>query len=90
MTVLMGAYLLPEDDKNVEDAIANSNMALEAAGEGKGEEIIFYDENLAKELKEMHEREQLLKSVSIEDNFVTYYQAKVDIRNSRSRGSCQI
>ena len=87
MTVLMGAYLLPEDDKNVEDAIANSNMALEAAGEGKGEEIIFYDENLAKELKEMHEREQLLKSVSIEDNFVTYYQAKVDIRTEEIVGA---
>lgn len=87
MNIYMGVYILPNGSRDIEAAIANANTAMDAAKEENSQEYIMYDEALAKDLMETHSREQLLKSVSIEDNFVAYYQAKVDIRTEKIVGA---
>ena len=38
---------------------------------------------MEKTIKERNEKEKLLDSVSIEDNFVPYYQAKIDVKKEK-------
>lgn len=87
MNIFIGIYTLPAGSKDVEEAIENANLAMDAAKDNTKQEIIVYDKSLAKELKETHAREKLLKSVNIEENFVAYYQAKVDIRTEKIVGA---
>ena len=49
--------------------------------------IQIYDDTLRGQLRERHEREKLLDSVDFKKDFVTYYQAKVDIRNEQIVGA---
>ena len=48
----------------------------------------MYDEKLLQDLKDLHEREKLLESVEIsEQYFTTFYQAKVDIHSEQVVGA---
>jgi len=82
----MGVYFIPEDNTDVREAIACASQAIDFL-RSSGEKIKIFDEQLEKNLKERHENQKLLDSVSVEENFATYYQAKVDIRTEKIVGA---
>ncbi len=87
MTVQMGVYLIPADSEDLRVAVSYANQALEFMKESRLSDLMVYDEQLEQMMKQRHEREKLLESVDIHKDFVTYYQAKVDIRNEQVIGA---
>ncbi len=83
----MGVYFIPEDNIDMRGAIACANQAVDFLRSSGGEKIKIFDEQLEKNLKERHENQKLLDSVSVEENFATFYQAKVDIRTEKIVGA---
>lgn len=87
MALQMGVYLLPLNSDDLQTAVNNATQALEFMKDSRLSDVMFYDEALELMLKQRHEREKLLESVDIDENFVTYYQAKVDIRSEKVIGA---
>ncbi len=87
MTIQMGVYLVPQDSDDLRLAVNYATQALEFVKESRLSDVIFYDESLKNMLKQRHEREKLLESADIDQDFVTYYQAKVDIRSEQVIGA---
>ena len=87
MALQLGVYLVPADSDDLHVAVNYATQALEFMKDSRLSDIMIYDEALEQMLKQRHEREKLLESVDIEDNFVTYYQAKVDIRSEKVIGA---
>lgn len=87
MSLQMGVYYIPQDENDLRLAINYANQALEFTGGSKENEIKIYDNMLEDMVKERHEREKLLESVDINENFVVYYQPKVDIRSGKIVGA---
>lgn len=82
-----GLRFIPSDNPDVRSAIACANKALDFIEPGGIEKIRTFDEDLEKTVIERHERQKLLDSISIEDNFTTYYQAKVDVNTEKIVGA---
>jgi EAL domain-containing protein (putative c-di-GMP-specific phosphodiesterase class I) len=87
MNVNFGVYCIPDQKKDIRDAITNANMALEFTQDTSSPSILFYDQKLDAQLKETHERECILEEANVLTDFVTYYQAKVDIRTEKIVGA---
>lgn len=87
MTLQMGVYLIPADNSDMHVAVNYATQALEFMKDSRLSDVMLYDKTLEETLKQRHEREKLLESVDIEENFVTYYQAKVDIRSEKVVGA---
>ncbi len=87
MALQFGVYLVPLESDDLHVAVNYATQALEFMKDSRLSDIMIYDETLEQMLKQRHEREKLLESVDIEDNFVTYYQAKVDIRSEKVIGA---
>lgn len=87
MSIQFGVYFIPHDSNDLRLAVNYANQAVDAIRNSRTSDIRVYDESLERALKERHAREKLLESVDINENFVTYYQAKVDIRNERIIGA---
>lgn len=87
MTIQTGVYLVPQDSDDLRLAVNYATQALEFVKESRLSDVIFYDESLKNMLKQRHEREKLLESADINQDFVTYYQAKVDIRSEQVIGA---
>lgn len=87
MPMEVGVYLLPKGRQDLRQALDYAGQALESVNNGKEGGIRFYDEALVQEIKERHEREKLLESIEINQNFVAYYQPKVDIRTGEIVGA---
>lgn len=87
MTFQMGVYLIPQDSSDMRQAVDYATQAIEFMKDSRLSDVMFYDENIEQALKQRHEREKLLESVDIEENFVAYYQAKVDIRSEKVVGA---
>ncbi len=87
MALQLGVYLVPADSDDLHVAVNYATQALEFMKDSRLSDIMIYDEALEQMLKQRHEREKLLESVDIEDNFVTYYQAKVDVNTEEIVGA---
>lgn len=87
MALQMGVYLIPSDSSDMRVAVNYATQAMEYIKESRLGDVMVYDELLEQSLKQRHEREKLLESVDIEENFVAYYQAKVDIRSEKVVGA---
>ena len=89
MRIQMGVCPISAKGYNLPNAVACANQALEAIANDNSttSEISVYDASFEEMLKERHELEKLLEAVSIEDNFVTYYQSKVDVRTNSIVGA---
>lgn len=87
MTLQMGVYLIPAENSDMHVAVNYATQALEFMKDSRLSDVMLYDKTLEETLKQRHEREKLLESVDIEENFVTYYQAKVDIRSEKVVGA---
>lgn len=77
----LGVYFIPSKEVDVRRGINCANQALEFVDSNVGDNIKIYDESLQEVLKERHDREKLLDSVDFYEDFVAFYQPKVDIRD---------
>jgi EAL domain-containing protein (putative c-di-GMP-specific phosphodiesterase class I)/ABC-type amino acid transport substrate-binding protein/GGDEF domain-containing protein len=85
--VQMGIYFIPPESDDLRGAIDCASQAIDFIESGSEENIQIYDDALENALRERHKREKLLDSVDIEENFVTYYQAKVDVNTEEIVGA---
>lgn len=83
----IGVYLIPNNEIDIRSAINCANQALEFVDSNIGNNIKIYDESLQEMITERHDREKLLDSVSFENDFVAFYQPKVDIRDNKVVGA---
>lgn len=88
MTITMGVFYVPQDSDDLQASLSYAIQAADNLKDSRKNAIQVYDEKLLQNLKERHEREKLLESVEInEDYFTTFYQAKVDIRDEEIVGA---
>lgn len=85
--IQMGVYFIPASSNDLRGAVDCASQAIDFIRDNSGEKIKVYDETLEKALRERHDKEKLLDSVKIEENFVTYYQAKVDVSTNKIVGA---
>ncbi len=83
----IGVYFIPPSSNDLRGAVVCASQAIDFLREHGGESIKVYDDSLEKAIRERHKREKLLDSVNIEENFVTYYQAKIDIYTEKIVGT---
>lgn len=79
-------FLSPNSD-DLREAIVCANQAIDFIQPNSGERVKIFDASLEDAIRERHERQELLDSVSVDDNFLTYYQAKVDVRTEKVVGA---
>lgn len=87
MAIQMGVYLIPPGSADLRLAVNYASQALDFMKDTRLSDVMVYDKELEQTLKSRHEREKLLESVDTEKDFVTYYQAKVDIRSEKVIGA---
>ena len=87
MSLHMGVYCLAEDEESLKLSVGYANQALEVTGNNNTSEIKVYDAPFEEMIRERHDREKLLDSVKVEENFVAYYQTKVDVRSNEVVGA---
>ena len=89
MQVPMGVYEVPAANPNLRKAVSCATQVMELAlkENERNNHIAVYDQPVEAMVTERHQREKLLGSVNIEENFVAYYQHKVDIRNNKIIGA---
>lgn len=89
MLIPMGIYEVQVNERSLRKAVNCANRVMELAMSGGKYEkrIAVYDETVETMTTERHQREKLLESVDIADNFVAYYQHKVDIRTGKIIGA---
>lgn len=82
-----GVYFIPASSNDLRGAVDCASQAIDFIRDNSNEKIKVYDDSLEKALRERHDKEKLLDSVDIEENFVTYYQAKVDVSTNKIVGA---
>ena len=87
MAIHMGIYFLPPESSDLRVAASYANQAIDSLRDSHFSEVKVYDASLEKAIKDRHEQERLLDSVDVNKDFVTYYQAKVDIRTEKIIGA---
>lgn len=85
----MGIYEVPPQDIDLRKAANCSSQVLELAMKGSvgDDRITAYDTSVEVSITERHKIETLLETVDIPQNFVPYYQHKVDIRTGKIVGA---
>ena len=87
MAIHIGIYFVPPENSDLRVAVSYANQALDTLRDSSISEVKVYDASLEKAIKDRHEQEKLLDSVDVNKDFVTYYQAKVDIRTEKIIGA---
>ncbi|MCH5260465.1 MAG: EAL domain-containing protein [Lachnospiraceae bacterium] len=87
MAIHTGIYFVPQENSDLRIAVNYANQAMDSLRDSNVSEVKVYDASLEKAIKDRHEQEKLLDSVDINKDFVTYYQAKVDIRTAKIIGA---
>ena len=87
MSLHMGVHCVSKDEDSLRLSVGYANQALEVTGNNNTSEIKVYDAPFEEMIRERHDREKLLDSVKVEENFVAYYQTKVDVRSNRVVGA---
>lgn len=85
--IQMGVYFIPASSNDLRGAVDCASQAIDFIRDNSNEKIKVYDEALEKALRDRHDKEKLLDSVDIEENFATYYQAKVDVSTNKIVGA---
>ena len=87
MAIHMGIYFVPPESNDLHIAVGYASQAMDSLSDKHTSAVKVYDASFEKEIKERHEQEKLLDSVDVNKDFVTYYQAKVDIRTEKIIGA---
>lgn len=77
-------YIAP-DNLDLREALVCATQAIDFLE--PDERVKLFDASLEDAIRERHNREQLLDSVNVDENFATYYQAKVDVRTEKVVGA---
>jgi len=85
LNVEIGVYEIPQDSSDLHDALNFANQALDFVQKDSG--IVYYDDALEEMIRAKHEQEMLLETVEVSENFIAYYQPKIDIRNGQIVGA---
>lgn len=86
MQLQLGVCPNIHNDREVQMLMECAIQVLDEGAEDK-KQIYIYDEDYAKQVKERLNKEKMLKSITIDDNFLVYYQNKVDIRTEQIVGA---
>ncbi len=77
--VSIGVVLYPQDGMSVEELLRNGDIAMyKAKEEGKGK-YVFYQDRMYERILKRHSLEEDLKQAIINDEFILYYQPKIDV-----------
>lgn len=87
MPISFGVCFLDKDDLDVSKATARANMALDTIKNTSAGETVFFNDEFEKKILLGYEKEKVLDDASIRDDFVVYYQSKVDIRTKQIVGA---
>lgn len=85
MMIHIGVYALGKEIESLKTAINYSNQALGVIVNSSSD-IKVFDLTLEERLRELHQREKMLDKIDIKENFIAYYQNKVDIRTNEIIG----
>lgn len=87
MQVRLGIYFVEQQTKDLQIALNYAGQALDYTGDKADNVVKVYNDELEKMIRERHEREKLLQSVDVWEDFVVYYQPKVDILSGEIVGA---
>ncbi len=88
MIITIGICYIPVGSRDLQAPMSYAIQAADNLKDVRKNAIQVYDDGLLQNLKERHEREKLLESVEIsEQYFTTFYQSKVDIRSEQVVGA---
>ena len=87
MSLAIGVGCLENGDDDLQRALSEGIQLVDSLKGSYSNAVQIYDDELRAQLRETHERENLLESADINKDFVAYYQAKVDIRNENIVGA---
>lgn len=82
-----GLRFVSLDNDDLRAAIVCASEAIDFIQPDSGECVKIYDQSMENAVKERHEKQKLLDSISIDDNFAAYYQAKVDVETEKIVGA---
>ena len=84
--IQIGVYEL-DSDVDISLALDYAMQAMGAARDSKISEVRYYDEELKQQIKEAHKKQKELDEKNANEDFVTFYQAKVDINTGSVVGA---
>ena len=82
-----GYYLISEETRNAEEIMDNVSMAFNHAKNITSESYVIYTEELAEDIRESRELEELLPSALENEEFEAYYQPKVALKDYTLAGA---
>lgn len=87
LTVTMGAYPLQADDTDINTVIDRANHARGQRPAGYASRLVLYDDALLAQVTLEKELEDASKQAMRSDEFMAYYQPKVDCRTGETVGA---
>lgn len=82
-----GYYMIPGDCQSSTDIMDCISMAHDTAKNVREEPYVFYDEELMQHLKDMKQLENLFPDAIKNEEFLVYYQPKVELKNYQLAGA---
>ena len=86
ISLQMGIYHIPNGSNDMRTAINRANQAIDFMN-STSSNIATYDEKLEVLITERHKREKLLDAIDFNNDFLAYYQPKIDIRTNTIVGA---
>ncbi|ALS98284.1 EAL domain-containing protein [Lacimicrobium alkaliphilum] len=80
-----GIALFPEDGDNAESLFLNAELAVKGA-KNKGAPFVFFDRQMSDKVTKSLEMENMLRQALENNQFVLFYQPKVDLKTGRISG----
>ena len=87
VAVAIGVSMFPADALDAEELHKNANIAANVAGMSRRSNYKFYDDSLLKEIADRLHIETALSKAVERDEFVPFFQPKLDLATNRITGS---
>lgn len=87
LVMTMGVYILTPEDKKVSVAVEKAGHAMAVLKNNTHNAVNFYDEEFTRSVAEQQAVEQLLEESRKRENFLVYYQAKVNVVTEKVVGA---
>jgi diguanylate cyclase (GGDEF)-like protein len=86
-TVSIGISIYPTDGKDFEELLKHALSAMQAAKQGGGNNYRFFASDMNAKAKNRLDLEKRMRAALVNEEFVLYYQPKVDPVNNRVKGA---
>ncbi len=87
ITFSMGISLFPRDGERGEDLLRGAEVALSKARSHGGDTFFFFSQEADRDVKEFIDMEMKLRKALEKNEFVLFYQPKVDLKSFRVTGA---